>query len=616
MQKRIKKKETPIFPGTLYLKNYKLFNNLTNIKLKKINLFYGYNSSGKSSILESISLMKESIINPSEGTLATKGELQIPTFREIITDGNLEKNLSIGFRSKKAPIAIIKNFKWQNNRVNLISLTMHDVNFSDEEIPSDKNIIIRINFKKDEIAKFDNVMNVMGRVMRNMLVGKEGTIKGSGETLVGKIDFINHSSSFLKDLNKIFGDENFLRVLSFQLIDSLNKPNKSLLNKLYERFEIPKFYQNFDNNLILLQNEYFLSNNKEDFEKEVSFKDELTQFKIKMFKKSVFQSNISQENILYLINLIISSKEEKVVDFFIEEYKTNVTCIAEATLIYGMNLFGEAAPTGLDCINSWIRNYPEAIGEHNVTYERHLKEQLKNFMLPTNVLELEDQSANKNLINYIPISVERPKPEPIYIYSGSNPSDVGFDASNLPDLLYKDLKLVKNADKWLKKLGFNFGLDIKRLSNSDFFEIRFFDLSRNKGKKKISFSFKDIGTGLSSLIPIVINSVLLKSKILAIQEPERSLHPSYQIELMDLFCETLKTNKNEYLIETHSELLILRLMQLIKNKTISSEDVSINYISKDENGAKINNLKIDSDGNFVDEWPDGFFDERIKLSLL
>ena len=57
-------------------------------------------------------------------------------------------------------------------------------------------------------------------------------------------------------------------------------------------------------------------------------------------------------------------------------------------------------------------------------------------------------------------------------------------------------------------------------------------------------------------------------------------------------------------------------MQLIKNKTISSEDVSINYISKDENGAKVNNLKIDAEGNFIDEWPDGFFDERIKLSLL
>ena len=179
--------------------------------------------------------------------------------------------------------------------------------------------------------------------------------------------------------------------------------------------------------------------------------------------------------------------------------------------------------------------------------------------------------------------------------------------------MYKDPQLGKTADKWLKKLGFNFGLDIKRLSNSDFFEIRFFDFSRKNNKKKISFSFKDIGTGLSSLIPIVINSVLLKKKILAIQEPERSLHPSYQIELIDLFCETLKTNENEYLIETHSELLILRLMQLIKNKTISSDDVSINYISKDENGAKIDNLRINENGDFIDEWPDGFFDERKPI---
>ena len=135
-------------------------------------------------------------------------------------------------------------------------------------------------------------------------------------------------------------------------------------------------------------------------------------------------------------------------------------------------------------------------------------------------------------------------------------------------------------------------------------------------KKKISFSYKDIGTGLSSLLPIVINSVLLKNRTLGVQEPERSLHPSFQIELMDLFCETLKTNNNQYLIETHSELLVLRLMQLIRDKKISNDDVSINYVSKDKDGAKIHNLKMDKNGDFIDKWPEGFFDERIKLSLL
>ena len=105
----------------------------------------------------------------------------------------------------------------------------------------------------------------------------------------------------------------------------------------------------------------------------------------------------------------------------------------------------------------------------------------------------------------------------------------------------------------------------------------------------------------------------MTNKTIAIQEPERSLHPEYQINLMDMFVETSKNLNNKYLIETHSELLILRLMKLVKEKKISHNDVSINYVSKSETGSKINNLKMNENGDFIDKWPDGFFIERLKI---
>ena len=41
--------------------------------------------------------------------------------------------------------------------------------------------------------------------------------------------------------------------------------------------------------------------------------------------------------------------------------------------------------------------------------------------------------------------------------------------------------------------------------------------------------------------------------------------------------------------------------------------VKIYYVSQDDNGYSIpNQLDIDDDGYFIDEWPEGFFDERMK----
>ena len=189
MKKKINKKQSSIFPSNLYLKNYKLYNNLTNINLKKINLFYGHNSSGKSSILESISLMKQSIVNPAEGTLATKGDLQIPTFREIITDGDLKKSLSIGFRSELSSHIIVKSFKWENEKVVLNEVKIYDINNQDDLLPSDKNLVITIIFKKPEKNQYSTTPFFFGRLIRNMIIGKSGVAQGTGENYIGKSRF-------------------------------------------------------------------------------------------------------------------------------------------------------------------------------------------------------------------------------------------------------------------------------------------------------------------------------------------------------------------------------------------------------------------------------------------
>ena len=66
-------------------------------------------------------------------------------------------------------------------------------------------------------------------------------------------------------------------------------------------------------------------------------------------------------------------------------------------------------------------------------------------------------------------------------------------------------------------------------------------------------------------------------------------------------------------LETHSETLMLRLQRRIRQKKIKPEDVSVLYVNpvKDE-GSVIMELELDEQGRFLDEWPDGFFEEGYR----
>jgi len=75
-----------------------------------------------------------------------------------------------------------------------------------------------------------------------------------------------------------------------------------------------------------------------------------------------------------------------------------------------------------------------------------------------------------------------------------------------------------------------------------------------------------------------------------------------------------------FLIETHSEHLILRILRRIRESTegdlpnglqqLKPEDVSIIYLDTAAGGVKATRIEIDRYGEFTSRWPNGFFAER------
>ncbi|HAS6144760.1 TPA: DUF3696 domain-containing protein [Vibrio vulnificus] len=111
-------------------------------------------------------------------------------------------------------------------------------------------------------------------------------------------------------------------------------------------------------------------------------------------------------------------------------------------------------------------------------------------------------------------------------------------------------------------------------------------------------------------MPIIIESVINRDAIICVEQPEIHLHPKLQAHLADLFIESSKNN-NQWLIETHSEALMLRIQKRIRKNVIDKSLVNVVYVQAGDNGSSIQNLPLDDNGRFLVHWPEGFFEERM-----
>ena len=136
-------------------------------------------------------------------------------------------------------------------------------------------------------------------------------------------------------------------------------------------------------------------------------------------------------------------------------------------------------------------------------------------------------------------------------------------------------------------------------------------------------SHRDIGIGISQVLPVLVSAHASTKKIIAIEQPEIHLHPAIQAELGDVFIESaLGGRRNTFILETHSEHLILRLMRRMRDTCegtlpeglppVRPEDVAILYVQPKDSAAVVQMLELDEEGQLLDPWPGGFFEEGFR----
>ena len=139
----------------------------------------------------------------------------------------------------------------------------------------------------------------------------------------------------------------------------------------------------------------------------------------------------------------------------------------------------------------------------------------------------------------------------------------------------------------------------------------------------VEVTHRDVGVGISQVLPVLVHAFADENQLVAIEQPEIHLHPALQAELGDVFIKSaLGERQNTFILETHSEHLILRIMRRIRETHLKKlpkdmtpvypKDVAVLYVEKDGSRSIVREMPLNEMGELVKAWPGGFFEESFR----
>lgn len=228
----------------------------------------------------------------------------------------------------------------------------------------------------------------------------------------------------------------------------------------------------------------------------------------------------------------------------------------------------------------------------------------------------------------------RDEPKPLYPLGGGSESfDVGYKGELTAAVLdahkYSPVSYITSADfislgaraktqgttlaaavqDWLRYIGVADGIETSDQGKLGH-ELRVTPVG-----SAVMHDLTHVGVGVSQLLPILVQALLMPSHaILILEQPELHLHPRVQSRLAD-FLVSLSLAGKQSIVETHSEYLINKLRFLsAKEEGDGISKLSKIYFVQKENGSSVYNPICINEFGVITNWPQGFFDEAEDLA--
>ena len=549
------------------LENFKAFGNRVHIPCAPITLIFGQNSAGKSSILQSLNLLKQTRENKDSGAVllprADNGITDLGSFQDLLFNHDLKRSLMIRLL----------------------------VSFSDKRHSNYFQKAMRLFEPGPLIAGMELAFNRKS-IKEEVRLKELDFFLGNKEKPFSKLKYTEANKRDILDMTR-------LRPLSMNFSKNLNMAKVAWLNNNSNYWDggfrlFKEKRKELLGNLKKLQESLSKQENNINQRRLFDLDDESN------FSKSQMQKDIDKAIQFYSTDFSIDDFSERMTDIF-------------KNILVGLEGF---IPVLQGRHSKFIPEMEAMRYVSSRNFSPFLRPDPARFIL------LISSEIDDSLNRLFPLGPFRRPPERWYIFTGTSPQDVGYQGNSLPDLLYRNPSLVRNTNNWLKKLEIGYKLSIRSVGrrSKDLFEVRLVDTNR---ESKIDVCLADVGFGISQLLPFIVQSLASQDQIISIEQPEIHVHPKLQADLGDLMAEAIQEPRNnQFIIETHSEHLILRLLRRIRETAegelpkgvspLRPDQLSIVYVQRGENGSEVIHIPVNKEGEFERQWPQGFFSERAK----
>ncbi len=614
----------------LGFENLKIFKNLINIDFRLITVLTGTNSSGKSTVINGLRLIKDNYADLKFSDVPSKFELdsifnkQIEVGEIISRSGNLQNFISFESEKNEFTFSLQKKLRKIDGSA-MIDFTIQIRGNESKKIGK----LIKLEMKSKATGLvFFSINEVKGIRKNNKSKSASEMFSGEKDHHVTKIDLVSFYFQFINWLNK--NRDYYIDVGHiWELVEKFN-------NNLIEKDELneasQKLNEKYDTEIRILKDtskgEYVVS------EDPIYYTPDIGGLRIKKLNEII---NYVNEGKFYDFSTLWAHDEKHEELFAKMIQKVYGTYDADSLQKLTGDILEFLSQTDW---KSSMMEYDQSEDELGLGYlyfknnEFHktfaglslqdycirFKEQLKtnieieqsNNLSQSIVESIKDK---EHLIRYIAILLgnksNKPSTAEAYFYNEFifhnlnlikdvfqpfiNAEFVSADRSNsdrAKSLLDKDdisrlsrkrfsfddgerEIMDKFLNKWIVEFGIAEKVIFKKIDDSENFNIFL-----NKSKQDILLA--DMGFGVSQLLPVILSCFRIKEedfylrevrhskeKIVAVEEPETNLHPALQSKLADFFIDAAEQFNIQFIIETHSEYLI-RKLQYLTAKTDSN----------------------------------------------
>ena len=189
----------------------------------------------------------------------------------------------------------------------------------------------------------------------------------------------------------------------------------------------------------------------------------------------------------------------------------------------------------------------------------------------------------------------------------SAPLALGPNGNDTPLALAADDELRTSVREWYRKA---FGVSVDVVAQGSYFELVVPAWAHGPNVR-----LEHAGRGLSHVLPVVVTALTARKTgpgVDVVEHPEAELHPAAHADIAELVLDNLVGRRRPMVVETHSEMVLLRARRWIAEGRLPAEDVLIYWIHAEPGrGSILRKIKINKSGD-LDNWPDGVFVEDYE----